>query len=404
MYTRLFSIAVCLVCLVLLSCEYTCAIPAFARREGVTCQMCHFRMPELNKDGHDYARRGLREEPPGSEMGMEPGEQAEMPEMPAASEHPLGVPLNIDWADYLTVMGHHMFVAETDERPLFDAGGIDLWAAGPIDPHWTGLVNPSFDIQEGGSDVDQAYGQYITHWSNRFDSGRFGQLQPFAILLNQGGPKMSLSDPIVLSTPADTGFGWTPESLVRGIEIGSIDLSRVTAYLGVGQPKLEDSSIVDLPGFERHTDFYGSGEWIIKENGDSLTVYAYKGKAWLSPAASDRSFHRLGFFGNLYLTNTKATLGFLTGKDKDAADDSLDNSGYFALVEHLFSDRWAGYIRYDHFKHDLSGGGSQTLSGPAIGASWWVQTQVRLTFEGQLISRTGEDHNNLFMTEFLWIF
>ena len=28
------------------------AVPAFARREGAKCQMCRFRLPELNEDGH----------------------------------------------------------------------------------------------------------------------------------------------------------------------------------------------------------------------------------------------------------------------------------------------------------------------------------------------------------------
>ena len=38
------------------------AVPAFARRESAKCQMCHYRLPELNEDGHSYIRRGLREE------------------------------------------------------------------------------------------------------------------------------------------------------------------------------------------------------------------------------------------------------------------------------------------------------------------------------------------------------
>lgn len=404
MITRLYTVSVCSVCLVVLSCGYAYTIPAFARREGVTCQMCHFRLPELNKDGHDYARRGLREEPPGLEMKMEPKEQEKMPGMPAAERHPLGQPLNLQWANYLTVMGHHMFIAETHERPLFDAGVIDLWAAGPLDPNWTGLANPSFNIQEGGSHVDQAYGQYVTHWANRFGSSRFGQLLPFAILFNQGGPKMPLSDPLILSTPADTGYGWTPESFVRGLEVGAANLSRATAYLGIGQPRLEDTILTGRPSFERHNDFYGTGEWIFTPNGDSLTIYGYLGTAWLSPVAPDRSFHRVGFFGNVYGPSTKATLGFLTGNDEDATGRSLDNSGYFALVEQLLSDRWAAYLRYDHLRRDLSDGGTQTLFGPAIGVSWWVQTQVRLTFEGQFMSRTGKDRDDRFMTELMWAF
>lgn len=392
---KVYGIGALLICVLALASEYAHAIPAFARREGVACQMCHFRMPELNKDGDDYVRRGLREEPPA------PGTSAEMP---AAAEHPLGVPLGLQWADYLTVMGHHMFVAETGQQAQFDAGEIDLWAAGPLDPHWTGVANPSFDIQNGGSDVDQAYGQYITSWSNHFGSARFGQLLPFAILLNQGGPKMSLSDPLVLSVPGDTGFGWTPESNVRGLDLGAVNLNKAAFYLGVGQPKLEDSDVSGAADFENHTDFYGSAEWIFTPEGDGLAIYGYSGKAWLSPAAPDRSFHRIGLFGNLYPRNTKITLGYMTGSDDDAVGQSLDNHGYFALAEYLLSDRWAAYARYDNLKRDLSAGGTQTISGPAIGVSWWAQTQVRLTFEGQFLSITDQKANNTFMMEFMWAF
>ncbi|MHB1459514.1 MAG: hypothetical protein ACYC0V_21595, partial [Armatimonadota bacterium] len=122
----------------------------------------------------------------------------------------------------MSAVGHHDFVAQTGARPQFDAGGLDLWIAGPINPHWTGLVNPSFDIQNGGADVDSGYGMYVSRWANEFASSRFGQRLPYAILLNQGGPSLTLSTPIVLSTPADTGNTWTPTSFLRGIEVGGV--------------------------------------------------------------------------------------------------------------------------------------------------------------------------------------
>lgn len=403
MINKFSIIALSLLCLVVLSCDCAYSIPAFARREGVMCQMCHFRMPELNKDGHDYARRGLREEPSSGEMEMEATRFGKT-EIPANIGRPLGVPLNLQWSHYLTVMGHHMFDARTHERPVFDAGALDIWAAGPLNPNWSGLANPSFDIQQGGSDVDQAYGQYITRWANSFGSGRFGQLQPLAILFNQGGPKMALSDPLILSMPADTGYGWTPESDLRGLELGVINLSRATMYLGIVQPKPEDTTVTNQPAFQRHTDFYGSAEWIFTDNGDSLTLYAYSGSAWLSPTAPDSGFHRWGSFGNVYGSSTKATVGFLAGSDDDATGRSLDNSGYFALVEQLLSERWAAYLRYDRMRLDRGAGGTQTLSGPAIGVSWWAQTQIRLTFEGQFVRITGEQHENRFMSEFMWAF
>ena len=401
----LLSIALMLA-LSLIDARHTQALPAFARREGVQCQMCHFRMPELNEDGHAYVRRGLREQPRGKMGGMPEASGMTMPvgEQPAktpvaAITRPLGQPLSLQWADYLTIMGHHMFVAERGSRAKFDAGVIDLWAAGPLDRHWSGLANPSFNIEEGGSDVEQAYGQYITQWSERFGSARFGQVMPFAVLFNQGGPSMPLSTPVVLSTPPDTGTTWTPTSLVRGLEIGAVNLPRWNAYVGVGQPHLE------APGNDaRHTDIYASAEYLVGQQGNSLTAYGYWGKASLSPDDTDRRFHRLGLFANVYGKNTKATAGYLTGSDDAAAGRSLDNSGYFLLAEQRLSERWAAYTRYDHFRQDLSAGGVRTIRGPALGVSWWVQTQVRLTLEGQLLKTSGEREDRVLIAEFMWAF
>lgn len=345
MTSRTYIIIACMVCLVVLACESTYAIPAFARREGVQCQMCHFRLPELNEDGHAYLRRGLREEP--GDMTEEMGQMGEMPEEEqsktptAATSRPLGVPLPLSWADYLTVMGHHMFVAQKNAKAEFDAGMIDVWAAGPLNLHWSGLANPSFDIQNGGSDVDQAYGQYITRWTEQFGSVRFGQMYPFAILFNQGGPSMPLSTPVVLSTSGDTGNAWTPVSVLRGVEIGAVDLPHWNAYLGAAQPQPEtgesthaEGGISDAGmGSDQHIDLYASSEFLFGKDGNSLTLYGYWGKADLPPAGDEHSFHRVGVFGNIYGSSTKGVVGYLTGKDDTVDGRSLDNSGYFLLAE-----------------------------------------------------------------------
>lgn len=79
------------------------AVPAFARREGAKCQTCHFRLPELNEDGHSYIRRGLREERGGMapQTGMDMGTK-EAAKTPAASTaRPLGSP-----ADGLAALPH----------------------------------------------------------------------------------------------------------------------------------------------------------------------------------------------------------------------------------------------------------------------------------------------------------
>lgn len=389
------------------------AVPAFARREGVSCQMCHFRVPELNEDGHAYLRRGLREEPGGmAEMpAMPAGTTMPMPTTPptqpaAATPRPLGEPLPLRWADYLTVMGHHMVMAERGKRVMIDAGVLDLWIGGPLDQRWSALANPSFDIEAGGSGVEQAYGQYITHWDTRFGSARFGQLLPFAILFNQGGPSMPLSTPVVLETSADTGNPWSPTSNIRGVEVGAVNLARGSLYLGLGQPHVEEDDVgaaQPVDAGERHLDLYASGEYLFGKTGNSLTAYGYWGNATL-PTGDDGRFHRFGAFANVFAARSKFVAGYLQGSDGTGTGVTLDNAGYFVLAEHLLSERWAAYARYDHFRQDLVAGGARTIQGPTLGITWWAQTQIRLTTEAQFLQTTGEPTDRKLTTEFMWVF
>jgi hypothetical protein len=359
-------------------------------------------MPELNEDGRAYMRRGLREEPGGEMSEMATEERERKPTQPAYTPRVLGEPLTLQWANYLSIMGHHMFIAERDERPTFDAGVVDLWAAGPFDTRWSALATPSFDIENGEAEVEQGYGHFITRWTDLFGSARFGQVLPFAVLLNQGGPRMPLTIPLVLSVPADTGSTWTPTTFVRGVELAGINSPLWNVYFGVGQPHLEDMD--EPPGFERHTDIYSSAEWIFDRRGNSLTFYGYWGSSLLSPVATNQPFHRLGFFGNIYGSHTKGVLGYLAGSDDSADDRSLDNSGYFLLIEQLLSDRWAAYARYDHLRQDLDAGGSQNISGPTLGVSWWSSTETRLTLETQFLKTSDEPRDRMLMMEFLWAF
>ena len=212
------------------------ALPAFARREGVKCQMCHYRAPELNADGQAYLRRGLREEPTGSMgsmEGMDMGGETAKPTT-ASVPRPLGEPLPLLWRDYLTVMGHHGLNAQRGAETDIDAGTIDLWFGGPMDRHWSALANPVLDIERSGAEVDLAYGQFITAWGDRFGSVRFGQLLPMAILFHQGGPGMPLSAPVALATSSGNRNPWTPSTPLRALEVGWIDLPRWNVYAGVG--------------------------------------------------------------------------------------------------------------------------------------------------------------------------
>ncbi len=375
-------------------------VPAFARREGVKCQMCHLRLPELNEDGHSYIRRGFREErggmAPHSGMDMRKAEVAKAPV--ASTDRALGEALPLEWQNYLTVMGHHTYEARNHAKAGFHPGTIDGWIGGPLDQHWSGVTNLAFDIEAGGVGVEQAYAQYNTAWSPRFASLRFGQLLPLAILFNGGGAAMSLSSPVVLETPSRSQNPWTPTTLLRGIELGAIDLQRWNAYVGAGQPQID--------GFvgSSHTDVYASAEYLVGEKGNAISGFGYKGNIVASPGQPALDYERVALFANAYGPKTKAVLGILWGRDKPVGERSLSTSGGFLLGEVLLSERWAGYARYDHASRDVPVGDAETTDGPTIGVSFWAQTQVRLTLESQFLKSTGTSRDRSAITELMWAF
>lgn len=375
------------------------AVPAFARREGVKCQMCHFRLPELNEDGHSYIRRGFREAREGMapQMGMDMGTK-EVAKTPVASAaRPLGEALPLEWQNYLTLMGHHTYEARRHAKAGFHPGMIDSWIGGPLDPHWSGVANVAFDIEAGGVDVEQAYAQFNTSWSPRFASLRFGQLLPLAVLFNGGGAAMPLSTPVVLETPSRAQNPWAPATLLRGAEIGVVDLPKWNAYVGAGQPQIDD-----LVG-ATHTDFYASAEYIIGEKG-AFSGFGYKGEIAASAGQPSIDYERVALFANVYLSRAKGVLGFLWGRDKPAGEESLDTAGGFLLGEVLLAQGWAGYARYDYANRDAPVGDAETTDGPTIGVSFWAQTQVRLTLESQFLKSTGTPRDRSAIAELMWAF
>lgn len=384
---------VCGLVLLLCAFDFFCglqanALPMFARREGVACQMCHYRFPELNADGMAYMRRGLREQGP-----------KELAAKSTAEKPALGEPVPLpQFANYFSAVGHPALAGAQHSRFTFDASSLDLWVGGPIDQHFTGFANPIFDIEGGGTSVEQGYAQYTTGSTSSFQSVRAGQFIPFATLFNQGGPSMSLSAPLILSTPPDTGTDWTPTNPVRAVEVG-VNRPRWNVYLGAGQPVVTGAGA----GMQ-NIDFYASADYLFGKSSNSLTGYGYWGSAELAPD-SGNDFHRVGVITNVYVgSKTKAIAGYLTGEDKTLDNRTLKDSGYFFMAEYLFSEPWAAYARYDHFKQDLDAGGAQTISGPAVGVTWWVQSQIRLTTEAQFISTTDQPNTNSLTTEFLWAF
>jgi len=358
--------------------------------------MCHFRVPELNGDGRAYMLRGLREKPhgsvPESDMGMEMAKTGV-----AASPRSLGEALPLSLSDYATIMGHPGVQTTRHQRTKVNAGMVEGWIGGPLNRQWSAFVLPVFDIDAGTFEVEQAYGQWITDWSGRFGSVRFGQFLPLAILLHQGGPAMPLSAPLILSVSTAEDI-WAPSTALHGIEMGAVDLEMGNAFVGVVQPQAEGG------GTTGQTDFFVSTEYFIGEEGDAVSGLGYIGALPSSHGEPSVDYERIAVFADVYPPRMKGGVGFLWGRDKPEEGRSLDSSGGFILVEALPSQRWAAYGRYDYFTQEVLIGDDVTMNGPAAGISFWAHTQVRLTIEAQFLKTTGEARDRAGTAELLWAF
>jgi hypothetical protein len=227
---------------------------------------------------------------------------------------------------------------------------------------------------------------------------RIGQLLPLAILFNGGGAAMPLSTPVVLEMPSRAENPWAPATLLRGAELGVINLPRWNAYVGAGQPQIEG-----LAGAS-HTDIYASAEYLIGKKGNAISGFGYKGKLEGSAGQPALDFERGALFANAYAPRVKGVLGLLWGTDHPDGAAALQTNGWFLLGEALVAERWAGYARYDYAHRDAPIGDAESTDGPTLGVSFWAQTQVRLTLETQFLKTTGSSREQSAIAELKWAF
>lgn len=366
------------------------AVPAFARREESQCQMCHYRMPELNGDGNAYIRRGLREDQGGSKSWFDMSERGAKPAE-------LGDATALAWQNYLSVLGHPTIEAARGDKTVFNPGAVEAWLGGPVNAHWSAFAIIGFDLETGEAGVEQAYAQFNSSVSEKFISVRAGQMLPLAVYFNGGGVGMPLSAPVALEAATGDANPWTATTLLRGAEVGAVDMAKWNVYGGVVQPQLEGMDGVT------HTDFYGSAEYIVKDDGSAISAFGYVGKI---PGSSGQEvdYDRAAVFASFYLPRTKAMLGGLWGKDKPTGLADFNSKGAFGQAEVLLAERWGAYGRYDYASREVPTSSDVKTDGPTVGLTYWAQTQVRLTVEGQFLKETGSDRAKTAVMEFLWVF
>ena len=325
------------------------AIPAFARKYGFICGMCHVAWPRLNDFGQKFRSNGYQI----------PGEEkVEKTILESA------LPLSLR-----TVAGYtsDSFSPEGAESEVnqFQVNGLDALAGGALGANkgfffaYLPRIEGGNGVEEQAAEMEQAnvmFSRLGSTWFNgrvgRFEGAfvafsklRSISLSPYEIYAFNGSPNVSTSGTagsVNTFAPADTtdgieltGYGYSPWQYAFGLVNGS-------------RENQADDSPSDFYLRAAHVIGHGFGQSAAQRVG----ALAYFGRARRAGIPGARhSFNRLGLDANLNRGPWNAEIQYIRGRDDGEFNvfkpgEDYKFSGGFIQLNH-FAMESAKFLRYD---------------------------------------------------------
>jgi hypothetical protein len=327
------------------------AIPAFARKYGFNCTMCHSAFPRLNDFGTRYRDNGYR---------LPGRENEERTVLQGPAPFALRTSAGYDFDHFDNVEGAENGGAE-DVRQL-QLDGLDLLSGGLFARNigyflvYPPPINASRGVagQDGTLEMANVVFSHLrTSWLNV----RFGRFEPAYVALSV---KRHLS-----VTPYEiydfTFPGGSPFSETQtGIEVfgqGVHGIHYAVGFLDGADSNSTGANLSDDPP----ADFYARGSIVIgagegQTAGQRIGVVGYFGKSRylttdVEPVRSDRkSYSRYGIDASLNYSQLNLALVYLWGNDQDGFWGSTSGScfsGGFAELSWQPITRLVAFARYD---------------------------------------------------------
>jgi hypothetical protein len=190
-----------------------------------------------------------------------------------------------------------------------------------------------------------------------------------------------------------------------------VDLTLVGKHFEVaaGMVNGSDTSTTNSIDADNHKDIYLSGLMTFDENESGVGVFHYNGKFSNYTVKQDfstallykNSFNRTGLLGRYIRNNWRVVGTYFMGEETiNAAKAKANNTGFYALLDYNFNDKYGTYLRYDRLdpNKDLARNEtSQILVGFNMmlyatmksAARWQVEYSLRDTYQGGTISTVG---------------
>jgi len=375
------------------------AIPAWGRKYGVSCNVCHSAGYKLTKTGGKFLREGM-----------------ELPGVPAKEA-------NI--SDYLSIAGRVRAwatnkvsqnlatkVETTEARSSFEGHALQLYSGGPLDSgfsyfaemyvHENEKKNPLENSETNESDMgdwgrSKLAEMYLTYYKplgkadkEMFVTAKAGRFT--SCPLPGLGARLAFSRPLALTTQANSQNPYRAFNRQYGASAG-FGYKGVFAEAGLlnGTGKFENSVEV---GTDTYKDQFFNLEYGFGDLGSTVGVYYYNGKYrsdFTKPATykSPDRFNQIGLYTDYSFdfAGMKGALvgAYVHGRNKYSTNAKIDykqrSEGYYAeLQSHLYGGKLAPYFRWDYFDPDTRFRNNET-AGPVLGLHYKPMEHGRFVLE-----------------------
>jgi hypothetical protein len=346
------------------------AIPAFARKYGFNCTMCHSNFPRLNDFGWRYRQNGYQL------PGREDDDKTVLESLaPFAMRTSVG-------------FNHDKFKNTPDSENVsqFQVNGLDILSGGLFRQHIgyfliyppeihgsSGVVAQSGTLEMG----NVIFSNLGSTWLNL----RAGRFEPAHVAFS--GKRSLTFSPYEIH---DFGFpgGFTMGETQDGLEFtgyGRRGWSYAAGWVNGSGTNESDDTPNDF--YVRAAKVFGEGEGFTAGHKIGLTGYFGQARPDLAlPHASRRNFTRFGADASLNFDHVNLALQFMTGRDQgdlwgQASD--FDFSGGFAEISYLPRTDVVSFARYDWVSTPSSL--NQDISRWTLGGRYYFADNLALHLE-----------------------
>jgi hypothetical protein len=331
----------------------TLAIPAWSRRYGVQCSMCHsFPSLQLNAEGLDFFRRGHRFS----------GDTADKEFTHFLSGH-------VEWEYDLT----------QGQPTAFQSPAFHLHAGGSFSSVFSAYLDANVN-----KDFEVIYLQATKEFAkDTFVTLRGGKISPSLIRNYGNGLMASASTPLVLTDTTLDVNPFTPARDSFGVDVGA-RWKNLFVQGGVVNGE-------DVPGQAQvmnHKDFYATGEVALPDGISGAGVYYYRGGYDLGDPNVQVLFDqydRFGVFANYTHGPVRLAGAYLTGTDRVNTLSDRKIRGFYAQVDVQPAGWLVPFGRYEEVRTEVEDETSLTKKatiGSAIRLYEGEMTGGRLVLEG----------------------